>query len=269
MRLQACDTGLLTYNRFSQTPEPLGPLNSLLPSIGNPLYLPDFVPWLHAMSPGMEQEREFRVHLDKGQNESIYFHSDQINFPVRVGASVTIFSSVLLKGSLFSPPLSYINDKSSVSSQVAQWIKDWALSLLRQGFNPWPWELLHATGLAKKLNEKDTASSLFLAWWVPSPGDERKQGTHSAHKYFQFYSSLPYFKKLNVRPWKKVSPKRRPHLFLKGTACELFRETCVFIFRVLLYPLYSQILLLQLVDWHQPNRENSVLFSLSKPNMLL
>ena len=42
---------------------------------------------------------------------------------------------------------------------VAQWVKDLALSLqhleslLWRQFNPWPGELLHATGMAKKAKD--------------------------------------------------------------------------------------------------------------------
>ena len=36
-------------------------------------------------------------------------------------------------------------------SLVVQQVKDPALSLLWHRFDPWPWELLHAMGVAKKM----------------------------------------------------------------------------------------------------------------------
>ena len=37
---------------------------------------------------------------------------------------------------------------------MAQWVKDPVLSLLWLGFNPWPWKLPYALGMAKKKKKK-------------------------------------------------------------------------------------------------------------------
>ena len=69
-------------------------------------------------------------------------------------------------------------------------------------------------------------------------------------------------------PWKEVGLER-PHLPQGCAAGTFLLQTCVFIFRALLCPPYSHSLPLQLANWHQPNGENSVIFSCSKSNRCL
>ena len=47
------------------------------------------------------------------------------------------------------------------SSLLVQWVKDLALSLLWCGFNPWPWELLHAAGAIKTKKQKNETKLYF------------------------------------------------------------------------------------------------------------
>ena len=44
---------------------------------------------------------------------------------------------------------------------MAQQVKDLALSLLWHGFNPWPRELPHAVGVAKKKKKKKKINTEF------------------------------------------------------------------------------------------------------------
>lgn len=64
-----------------------------------------------------------------------------------------------------------------------------------------------------------------------NPEDRKRQGTHSAHKYFQLYRSMPCLCQETEHPLKKGHSESGPHLLQGCAAGKHFMETWVFTFQ--------------------------------------